>query len=606
MHMVVEYSCDYVWHGHFSRQLPGLDCAVLMIAERTLSGLFLLEKIEEMEGELARVIEDFDCTVIVESLHLARETNAILNLVIAQSQSSHVQLVQQDLWLKGWLKPVKTSYDWRFCCMEGTRNSILNQIITWVNHGPSQEGVDQSTPYWIYSLPGIGKTSLAHSLCEKLEERKQFAGVFFCWRDDTNSSKPRNILPTLIYQLAETSPLFWSIVTKHLCENPHITPQSMQDTLFLKFIHSIPCHSNPDTLIVVIDTLDKCGNPQSHADILKVLIDAAALAPWLKIIITSRPEVNITCSLGTAVKYDLGTDQEATADLRTFAWHQLNLLASACHLPNPWPEESLFSRLVLQANGFFIFIKTLVLTLEKCEDPEESLKEILQGPATASLESLYKLYSSILKVHNNFARVWQMIVVVTMAQYCPLCKAPIAELAEVKQNLVEKWVDELSSLLYQDEGTNGAILVQHLSISKFFASNRCDYQVNLQAAHVQQGIACLQMMVKQLCFNICKLEDSRLANTEIKDLPLWIEQNISDPLQYSSLYWSTHLHSTPDKIQHGVILGSLKEFLEGPYLLFWIEVLSVMGMVLVGAPSLQGALSLVKVSPWISPHPKWF
>jgi len=105
-------------------------------------------------------------------------------------------------------------------------------------------------------------------------------------------------------------------------------------------------------------------------------------------------------------------------------------------------------------------------------------------------------------------------------------------------------------------------------------------------------------MVKQLCFNICKLEDSRLANTDIKDILLRIEQIISESLQYGSLYWSTHLLSTPDEIQRGVILGRLKEFLEGPYPLYWIEVLSVMGMVLVGAPSLRGMKSLVKVSPW--------
>jgi len=110
--------------------------------------------------------------------------------------------------------------------------------------------------------------------------------------------------------------------------------------------------------------------------------------------------------------------------------------------------------------------------------------------------------------------------------------------------------------------------------------------------------------VKQLRFNICNLEDSRLANTDIKDLSLRIEENISDALQYSSLYWSTHLRSTPDEIQHSVILGSLKEFLEGPHPLFWVEVLSVMGMVSVGAPSLRGVKSLVKVSPSISLHPK--
>jgi len=570
-------------------------------------GLVRPQKIEEMDEELTKVIEDFDRAVNVEALRLAKETNIVLKSAIAQSQSSHVELVQQDLWLKGRLKPVETSYDRKLCCMEGTRKSILDQIIAWVTNRPGQERVDQSTPYWIYGLPGIGKTSSAHSICEELDNRNQLAGAFFCRRDDTNSSEPRNILPTLLYQLAKTSPPFRSIVTEHLHKKQHMTPQSMQDTLFLEFIRFIPRHSNPDTLVVVIDALDECGNTQSRADILKVLIDAAALAPWLKIIITSRPEVDIIRSLGTAAKYDLGTDQEATADLRTFAQRQLDLVASTWGLPIPWPTESLFNNVISRANGLFIFIKTLVLTLEECEDPDECLKKALQGSASAGSESLYSLYSSIVKAHSRIAGFWRMIAVITTAQYRPLRKGPIAELAGVKPNFVEKLVNGLSSLLYRDQAVNGAIRVRHLSISEFFASNRCDYQVDLRDAHVQQGIACLQTMVKQLRFNICKLEDSRFANTDIKDLPLRIEQNISDPLQYSSLYWSTHLCFAPDNIHHDPrILGSLKNFFEGPYPLFWIEVLSVMGMVPIGAPNLRGVISLVKVSSCIGLHPKWF
>jgi len=378
----------------------------------------------------------------------------------------------------------------------------------------------------------------------------------------------------------------------------------MQDTLFLELIRSIPRHSNPDTLVVVIDALDECGNTQSRLDILKVLIEAAALASWLKIIITSRPEVDIIRSLGTAAKYDLGADQEATADLRTFAQRQLNLVASTWSHPVPWPSETLFNRVILRANGLFIFITSLVLALEQCEDPEEYLKEALHDSAGAGSESLYRLYSSTLKAHRNIAGFWRMIVVITTAQYRPLRKESIAELAGVKPVFVEKLVNSLSSLLYPDEGANGAIRVRHSSISEFFASNPCDYQADLRSAHVQQGISCLQTMVKQLRFNICKLEDSRLANTDIKDLPLRIEQNISDPLQYSCLYWSTHLRSTPDEIQHNAILRSLKQFFEGLYPLFWIEVLSVMGMVSIGAPGLRGVISLVKVSSCTSLHPK--
>ncbi len=178
-------------------------------------------------------------------------------------------------------------------------------------------------------------------------------------------------------------------------------------------------------------------------------------------------------------------------------------------------------------------------------------------------------------------------VLLTTALYRTLCKETIAELAGVDLSRVKAWVDDLSSLLYRDERANGAICVRHLSILDFFVSDGCpcDYQVNMQDTNVQLGNSCLKMMIRQLCFNICKLEDSWLANADIHDLQSQIKENISDLLQYSSCYWSNHLCSTPYNGNRDVS-GGLKEFFEGLYPLFWIEVLSVMGMVPIGTPSL--------------------
>ena len=376
----------------------------------------------------------------------------------------------------------------------------------------------------------------------------------------------------------------------------------MKDTLFLDFILSLPSQPNERALAFVIDALDECGNGQTRQDILKALTDAAALAPWLKIIITSRPEIDIErffngLASSSHLSYDLATDQKANDDLRTFARSQFKLVASHWHLSTPWPEESDFNRVISRANGLFIFIKTLVLTLEKCDDAEETLNEALRGSAGTGLESLYGLYSSILKSHSSIGGFWRVIVVITTAQYRPLSKGPIAKLAGVKPNLVEKWVDALSSLLYRDEGVNGAIRIRHLSISDFFLSDHCDYQVNLREAHTQQGISCLETMMKELRFNICNLDDSRLANTDVKDLQLRIEENISDPLQYSSLYWSHHLCFSPDSSNCDPrALGKLKGFFEGLYPLFWIEALSIMGMVPIGAPSLRRVITWIRVS----------
>jgi hypothetical protein len=67
----------------------------------------------------------------------------------------------------------------------------------------------------------------------------------------------------------------------------------MDDTHFLDFILSMPGQPNEHSRTFVIDALDECGNNKSPQDVPMALTDVAARAPWLKIIITSRPEADM-------------------------------------------------------------------------------------------------------------------------------------------------------------------------------------------------------------------------------------------------------------------------------------------------------------------------
>jgi hypothetical protein len=512
---------------------------------------------------------------------------------------SEQHCVEQE-YLIGRLEPVKTGYHQDLRCMDGTREFLLDQIINWSTRKSGNN--NESNTYWIYGLPGIGKTSLAHSICASLHDRKRLAGAFFCRRDDPALSEPRNILPTLIYKFAINFPPFRNIVAERFRNDSNLTPESMMYSLFLDFIRKLSCHPE-HAFVFVIDALDECGDYRSRPRILKILTDAAAQAPWLKVIITSRPEADIqrfftTPAQSAHTQYDLATDKGASDDLRTFARNQFHLAASRWYLSTTWPESSLFDRVISQANGLFIFIKTVFLSLENCKNPTKALEAALQDSDGTGLNSLYGLYSRILRARvapgdADFQRV--VGVLLTTAPNQSLHDEVIAELVEVDPYLVKKWVDDLSSLLYRDEGANGGIRVRHLSISDFFVSDRCDYQVNLQDAQVQTGIGSLKTMCRQLRFNICGLEDSRLANEEIPDLASRIKERISGALQYSSLYWSDHLCLTVDN-GNLVVWGILEKWFEGLYPLFWIEVLSIMGRVPIGVSSLRRVISWANVS----------
>ena len=77
MQKIAKFLCDYVKRGRFSRLSLFWVLQMLMIAERTGDALINSkdkEKFEEMDSELANVIEDFLRAVDVEALRLAKRS----------------------------------------------------------------------------------------------------------------------------------------------------------------------------------------------------------------------------------------------------------------------------------------------------------------------------------------------------------------------------------------------------------------------------------------------------------------------------------------------------------------------------------------------------
>ena len=75
MQKIAKFLCDYVRHGRFSRWSLFWIPQMLMITERAGDALIHSkdkEMLEEMDRELANVIEDFLRAVDVETLHLAK------------------------------------------------------------------------------------------------------------------------------------------------------------------------------------------------------------------------------------------------------------------------------------------------------------------------------------------------------------------------------------------------------------------------------------------------------------------------------------------------------------------------------------------------------
>ncbi|GAB1526840.1 hypothetical protein RhiTH_010012 [Rhizoctonia solani] len=464
----------------------------------------------------------------------------------------------------------------RRSCTKQTRTQILLELDQW--------SADRQTPniYWMSGMAGTGKTTIAYTFAESLKARGLLGASFFCTRASSECQDVGRIIPTIAYQLARYSMSFQSAVVKALEIDPDIGTRAITEQCerLIKEPLSRVKDDIPDGLVVVIDALDECSSANGVRKILDVLFKTAPDFP-LKFFVTSRPEPDIRHRIEAqpdrARSICTLHDIEASlvqADIELYLRDEL--ADSTVSEPDMMRLANLSGKLFIYAATSIRYIRRKGTTVD-----HDRLDAILRSssksvPRHVGIDQLYTtiLDAATAEFEEDPEEQDQMCRMLWTAVCTrePVNVNTLAALTGIKPSKANILLQSLYSVLHVSQTTN-MITTLHASFPDFMFDEARSKRFYCDEAKHSQLLAqeCFKVMEAQLRFNICSLESSFVANSQVEDLENRIARSISPTLSYVAHYWGGHVvKSKPcEAVQKG-----LEGFLSHR-LLFWMEVLSL-------------------------------
>src|SRR6266700_4223702 len=174
-------------------------------------------------------------------------------------------------------------------CTEGTRVDIIEQIMDWAKE---TDPVKAPSVYWLNGLAGLGKTTIAYTICELLEKADVPFASFFCSLQlDSKSSKL--LITTLCRDLAELFSSYASEVLPVLESNSKIVDAELHrqiDELLAKPWQA--SHARRNCLqvpVIIVDALDESDRGTNFLQELLRVVECGELT-GIKFLVTSRPD----------------------------------------------------------------------------------------------------------------------------------------------------------------------------------------------------------------------------------------------------------------------------------------------------------------------------
>ncbi|KAG8702865.1 hypothetical protein FRC09_004489, partial [Ceratobasidium sp. 395] len=462
---------------------------------KTAVGLDAQAQVDDMLKKLRVLIEEFDRGVNVQTLQTLEQTRQ------AADVSAYRALLKK-------LHPVgRAQYDSSRACMPGTREDIINNILDWSRHRRSNSSLDKSEGLlWVYGHAGIGKSAIATSVCEKLDDQGLLAASFFCKRDDPERRNPQKILTSIIHSLSVHHPAYAHEVATQLqldislCDSPM---QKQYDRLIRDALRPL-AHTSSDTcLVIVIDAIDECGTPDTRSQLLGYLQRMQQYTTWLRIIVTSRPDKDIERTFGEYTAASMPTQDvyryDASGDILAFVKQRISRSRKGPLLP-PRAAEALAEG----AGGLFIWAETACHFVLASHDPCERLTAILEGSRDAApsiaLDELYTtaINASMEDTGEDNARLVQECLgaIIACSTRTPLSVVTLSALLgeQAKAGVMQSVVDSLGSVLYTDYSQGGAVRVYHPSFADYMTTpaRSGKYCVDVQQQNTVLAAGCMK------------------------------------------------------------------------------------------------------------------
>ena len=488
-------------------------------------------------------------------------------------------------------------------CLTGTRVKVLQQLEEWLEDGHSQP------VFWLNGLAGTGKSTIAQTFAEIAFAEGKLGASFFCSRDFEDRSNLQAILPTIAFQLAYRYPLYREQLLQVLRANPgigHGSPCPQMETLIVG-----PFQATQVPTLIIIDALDECRDEEPASALLSVLSRYVDKIPHVKFFITGRPEPQIRSGFRLpSLKphtdilrlHDIEPDV-VDGDIKLFLKTQLTDIAkrrSDWNLVGDWPSAQDIDSLCRKAAGFFIYASTVVkFVTSKYHPPDERLDLIISHPHDTFHEGklgIDLLYTQVLEqafhsIGQDYCSHFKLVVGAVLLISSPLSIRALSNLLKnhSTQSRISSILRALHSVLLVPDNIDSPVQIFHKSFPDFLMDpERCtDARFFVDPLIHQREIllSCLDVMSGKLKKNICNLDYFTLS--QVKDLPTCRATHIGDALGYACRFWTTHLARTADS-NLGVeeVQKEIDEFFT-TYLLYWIEALSLMGILDVGAYALN-------------------
>ncbi|KAF9505275.1 hypothetical protein BS47DRAFT_561216 [Hydnum rufescens UP504] len=480
-------------------------------------------------------------------------------------------------------------------CLEGTRVSILAEIMSWFE---STESATRPV-YWLVGLAGIGKSTIAKTVAEETNKHNMLGGSFFFSRTDAPLCDPHMVFPTLAFQLAQSDKEFKNMIGEAIRQDAtlgHKEPLAQFEGLILKPLANLDSHR--PAILIVLDALDECQE-QGAATILQLLLSHVSRLRFLRILITTRPEPHIssvfdeTRNVAKRILHDIETSV-IEGDLRLYIQYELREILKKLKRANvpDWTEGEI-NALVEKSGKLFIYAATSIRFIgdTRVRDPRGHLRLILdtrlsKGSKTTPYTQLDNLYMGVLRnslseAHSEvIIERFQMVVGSIVLLRAPLPLSSFAQFVQYKLEDVDDALHHLRSVITPPPSTpDEAPRIYHPSFRDFITDpSRCSIPefviVPVPDQELRHALRCFELMATFLKQDIAGISDFSLLNSEVEGLEGKVRDALPAEVQYACKYWTSHLSS--------VELGEKRvvEALEGfsmRSILMWIEAMSLIG-----------------------------